>query len=113
MSFILDALKKSETDRQRQNGPALFEVRVAPPRSGLPLWAIGLAVLLAGNLVIVAWGLLRKPATAEGAPAAHDDVSAAAGVSGTGAASVPRAAGIRGAAATPRPWHASRRRDLG
>jgi len=65
MSFILDALKKSETDRQRQNGPALFEVRTAPPRSGLPLWAIGLAALLAVNLVIVAWVLLRKPSTPE------------------------------------------------
>jgi general secretion pathway protein B len=70
MSFILDALKKSETDRQRQNGPALFEVRVAPPRNGLPLWAIGLAALLAVNLVIVAWVLLRRPASVEvaGAP---------------------------------------------
>ena len=65
MSFILDALKKSETDRQRQNGPALFEVKVAPPRHGLPLWAIGLGVLLAVNLVIVAWVLLRRPAQAE------------------------------------------------
>src|ERR1700744_217389 len=65
MSFILDALKKSETDRQRQNGPALFEVKVAPPRNGLPLWAIGLAVLLAVNLVIVAWVRLRRPAGAE------------------------------------------------
>ncbi|HEY0341436.1 MAG TPA: hypothetical protein VGC34_11570, partial [Steroidobacteraceae bacterium] len=62
MSFILDALKKSETDRQRQNGPALFEVRAPPPRSGLPLWAIGLGILLAVNLVIVAWVLLRRPA---------------------------------------------------
>ena len=73
MSFILDALKKSETDRQRQNGPALFEVRVAPPRSGLPLWAMGLAGLLAVNLLIVGWVLLRRPASAEaatGAPAA-------------------------------------------
>jgi general secretion pathway protein B len=67
MSFILDALKKSETDRQRQNGPALFEVRVAPPRNGLPLWAIGLAALLAVNLVIVAWVLLRRPAAADAA----------------------------------------------
>jgi general secretion pathway protein B len=65
MSFILDALKKSETDRQRQNGPALFEVRVAPPRDKLPLWAIGLGVLLAVNLVIVAWVLLRRPAAPE------------------------------------------------
>ena len=69
MSFILDALKKSETDRQRQNGPALFEVKVAPPRNGLPLWAVGLAVLLAVNLVIVAWVLLRRPAGAEVAAA--------------------------------------------
>lgn len=71
MSFILDALKKSETDRQRQNGPALFEVRVAPPRDKLPLWAVGLGVLLAVNLVIVAWVLLRRstPADAPSPPA--------------------------------------------
>jgi hypothetical protein len=67
MSFILDALKKSETDRQRQNGPALFEVRVAPPKTGLPLWAIGLGVLLAVNLVIVAWVLLRRSSTPDAA----------------------------------------------
>jgi general secretion pathway protein B len=73
MSFILDALKKSETDRQRQSGPALFEVRVAPPRNSLPLWAIGLAALLAINLVIVAWVLLRHPA----APAEQAAVPAA------------------------------------
>jgi general secretion pathway protein B len=70
MSFILDALKKSETDRQRQNGPALFEVKVAPPRSGLPLWAVALAVLLAVNLVIVGWMLLRHPAPAPAEAAA-------------------------------------------
>jgi general secretion pathway protein B len=59
MSFILDALKKSESDRQRQNGPALFEVRVAPPRTRLPLWAVAIAVLLAVNLGVVMWMLLR------------------------------------------------------
>ena len=64
MSFILDALKKSESDRQRQNGPALYEVKVAAPRAQLPLWAIGLAVLLAINLAIVAWALLRRPSHA-------------------------------------------------
>src|SRR4029077_18868020 len=60
MSFILDALKKSENDRQRQSGPALYEVKVAAPRSQLPYWAIGLIVLLGINLVIVAWVLLRR-----------------------------------------------------
>jgi general secretion pathway protein B len=79
MSFILDALKKSETDRQRQNGPALFEVKVAPPRNGLPLWAIGLAALLAVNLVIVAWVLLRRPATAEASATAAPAQAAASG----------------------------------
>jgi general secretion pathway protein B len=64
MSFILDALKKSESDRQRQNGPALFEVKVAPPRTRLPLWALAIGVLLIVNLGIVLWLLLRHPARA-------------------------------------------------
>ena len=61
MSFILDALKKSESDRQRQSGPALFEVKVAPPRTRLPLWALAIGALLVVNLGIVAWIVLRHP----------------------------------------------------
>ena len=69
MSFILDALKKSETDRQRQGGPALFEVKVAPPRSALPPWALAIAVLFVANLALVGWLLLRHtPAAAGAAP---------------------------------------------
>jgi len=60
MSFILDALKKSETDRQRQSSPALFEVKVAAPRRKFPLWAAGLAVLLGINVLVLAWVLLRR-----------------------------------------------------
>jgi general secretion pathway protein B len=59
MSFILDALKKSESDRQRQGGPALFEVKVAPRRSALPPWAIAIVVLFVANLGVVMWLLLR------------------------------------------------------
>ena len=59
MSFILDALKKSESDRQRQNGPALFEVKVAPPRTRLPLWALAIVLLLLVNASVVAWMLLH------------------------------------------------------
>jgi general secretion pathway protein B len=70
MSFILDALKKSENDRQRQSGPALFEVRVAPPRSRFPLWAIAVATLLVINLSVIGWLMLRKPAAAA-SPAAQ------------------------------------------
>jgi general secretion pathway protein B len=69
MSFILDALKKSESDRQRQSGPALFEVKVAPRRPGLPAWAVAIAVLFVVNLGIVLWILLRKPASPPAPPA--------------------------------------------
>jgi general secretion pathway protein B len=64
MSFILDALKKSENDRQRQSGPALFEVRVPPPRSKLPMLAVIIVSLLVVNLGVVGWLMLRKPADA-------------------------------------------------
>ena len=65
MSFILDALKKSETDRQRQSGPALFEVKVAPPKARFPIWAVAIVALLAVNMVIVGWLLLRRPSSAD------------------------------------------------
>jgi len=81
MSFILDALKKSENDRQRQSGPALFEVRVPPPRSRFPLLAVAIISLLVVNLGVVAWLMLRKPADAavpqaQTAPAPQPQVAA-------------------------------------
>jgi len=79
MSFILDALKKSENDRQRQSSPALFEVKVASPRRSFPVWAVGLAVLLGINILALAWFLLREPAPASSAAS----VTAASEVGGT------------------------------
>lgn len=71
MSFILDALKKSESERQRQSGPALFEVRVPPPKARIPLWAVLLVVLLVANAALVIWLSLRPspspPAVAQAA----------------------------------------------
>jgi general secretion pathway protein B len=80
MSFILDALKKSENDRQRQSSPALFEVKVAQPRRRFPLWAIGLGVLLGVNVLVLAWVLLREPhaAGAAAAPLAANNIPTAA-----------------------------------
>jgi general secretion pathway protein B len=82
MSFILDALKKSESDRQRQSGPSLFEVKVAPPRRRLPIWAAAIAALLVINVVVVSWMLLRRPAAprpaAQSAPATSQTAAAAA-----------------------------------
>jgi len=76
MSFILDALKKSETERQRQSGPALFEVKVAPPRGRFAVWAIGLGALLAINLVVVGWMMLRGAASRSTAVAAQESAPA-------------------------------------
>jgi general secretion pathway protein B len=67
MSFILDALKKSESERQRQNGPALYEMRVTQPRMRLPAWAVAIVVLLGVNLSVVTWLLLHRPSTAQAA----------------------------------------------
>ena len=64
MSFILDALKKSENDRQRQSGPGLFEVKVAAPKARWPAWAFALAGLLAINIGVVVWLVLRQPSQA-------------------------------------------------
>lgn len=77
MSFILDALKKSETDRQRQSAPALFEVKVAAPRRRFPVWAIGLAVLSGINVLVLGWLVLRKPAEAPPATASAAPATAA------------------------------------
>ena len=122
MSFILDALKKSESDRQRQSGPALFEVRVAPPRTRLPLWAVAIALLLVVNLGVAMWMLLRHqahspgsapsaaappPAAAASAPPASPvpvvtaSAPAAAGAAPPAALTAPAAVGAAVSSATP------------
>ena len=67
MSFILDALRKSEHERQRQAGPGIAELPVARTPSRLPMALLILGVLLAINVVIVIVLLLRQ-----GAPAANE-----------------------------------------
>ena len=61
MSLILDALKKSELERNRHTGPGLHEVRIAPPPQGLPLWGIVLGLVLLANLGLLTW-LVARPA---------------------------------------------------
>lgn len=60
MSIILDALRKSENSRLRQDHPAIFAARAAPTRSRLPIWALVLVALLAINFLVIAWALLRS-----------------------------------------------------
>ncbi len=72
MSFILDALKKSEMERQRQTVPGLMDTRISQRRTRLPVWAIALCVLLGVNLLVLSFVLWRKnPAAARASPAAE------------------------------------------
>jgi general secretion pathway protein B len=59
MSFILDALKKSESERQRTNTPGIADVPVGVSRPGSPRWLWPLSGLLAVNLVVLLVVLLR------------------------------------------------------
>jgi general secretion pathway protein B len=73
MSFILDALKKSETERQRQSVPGLMDTRLTSRRNRLPIWAVALGILLVANVIVLAVMLIRSnsaPRTAAAAAAA-------------------------------------------
>lgn len=59
MSFILDALKKSESDRQRQSTPGFSDVAEGSERKSSPRWLWVLGVLLCINLLVLAVVLLR------------------------------------------------------
>lgn len=60
MSFILDALKKSEIERQRQSVPGLMDTPPALRRGPLPAWALFLGALLAVNVVVLTVMLMRN-----------------------------------------------------
>ncbi len=59
MYFILDALKKSELERQRQSIPGLMESATTQKSRRLPPWAIALVALLGINLVVLLYVLTR------------------------------------------------------
>jgi general secretion pathway protein B len=64
MSFILDALKKSETERQQQSGAEFSSI---PSSSGNPqsfkwIWILGLLLLV--NVVVLV-GILMRPKAAD------------------------------------------------
>jgi general secretion pathway protein B len=60
MSFILDALKKSENERQRQVGPSLADVQVSERRIDKPWWAVAVGALLVLNLGVLLVVLMRN-----------------------------------------------------
>jgi len=78
MSFILDALRKSEIERQRQSGPSIAEIPVAREDRRLPVALVAIGVLLAVNIGVLLFFLLRDGGSPEPAatPAATMDAPA-------------------------------------
>ncbi len=111
MSFILDALKKSEVERQRQTIPGLLDAGRIPPRQRFPPWAAALGALLGVNLIVLLGLLLRHESTP---PADHSSPAATGTAATRSAAPVGRAdlpdappAPVAAAPPTPTPEHFS------
>jgi general secretion pathway protein B len=68
MSFILDALKKSELERQRQSTPGLIEMPAAARRRGVPAWVWVLVGLLCVTVAVLVILLLHGGSPAPAAP---------------------------------------------
>lgn len=62
MSFILDALKKSENERRRTIGPSLADAPVRKQQGDRPWWAVAVAALLVINLGVLIVVLIRNRA---------------------------------------------------
>lgn len=67
MSFILDALKKSETERQQQTGGEFSSVPTSPGNSQSFKWLWILGLLLLVNIAVLL-GILLRPGPAAEAP---------------------------------------------
>ena len=99
MSFILDALKKSENERQRQVGPSLADVQIRQRRGDKPWWVVAVGALLVLNLGVLLVVLMRD-----------GDAKSSATKSGNAAtsATAPSTNDARPGTQTPLPASASR-----
>lgn len=86
MSFILDALRKSELERQRQSGPSIAELPVAHDDRRLPRALLAIGVLLVINVGVLLFFLLRDTGAA---PPAVETASTAVAVAAAPVAVTP------------------------
>jgi len=70
VSFILDALRKSENERQRSAVPSISQVPFAVPRHRLPVWALALIVLLGMAVLALGGAWWKSSGTVPDAPIA-------------------------------------------
>ena len=63
MSFILDALRKSETERQKAQVPGIGDAPLVVHQKHVPRWTVGLIAGLSVCLVALGWFWLRDGET--------------------------------------------------
>jgi general secretion pathway protein B len=88
MSFILDALRKSELERQRQSSPGIAEFPFARQDRRLPIALIAIGVLFALNVGVVLFFMLRDSTPSAAPPAMPAPASVASSMT-SGPASAP------------------------
>jgi general secretion pathway protein B len=72
MSFILDALKKSEIDRQQNSSAEFTSVPTIPLAASVPRWLWVVGLLLAINIIVLVGLMLRPEALPDTNPLADD-----------------------------------------
>ena len=94
MSFILDALRKSEHERQRSAAPGLSHVPFATPRRELPRWALLVIGVLAAAVLLLggAWWQSQRSVSAPAASSPTPVTVPVASTPPTAAAPAPVAA---------------------
>ena len=71
MSFILDALRKSEKERQKAQVPGIGDAPLVVHRNRVPRWTMGVIAGLIACLAVLVWAWLRQTGPDTGpAPAA-------------------------------------------
>jgi len=103
MSFILDALRKSEIERQRQSGPSIAEIPIAREDRRLPVALVAIGILLAVNVGVLLFFLLRDASAPESAIPETVAASNAAPPAAAPAAATPAPAPAADPMASPPP----------
>ena len=98
MSFILDALKKSEAERQRQHAPGIASIAESGRQQRGSRWGLVIGGLLALNLAVLG-GLMLRPAE----PTATDEPAPRAAVPVSPPAADPQPASVPAPAVTRLP----------
>ncbi len=55
MSFILDALRKSENERQQSVVPGISDVPAVTHNTRIPKWAVGVIATLSAGILVLGW----------------------------------------------------------